>query len=83
MMQHHTHSHSHANAQSRYRGYVVQPSAHRLTDGHFSSNLLLEGPHARASDAPYRFYALDYFQSEEEAIRYSTHWAREWIDTRG
>ncbi len=82
-MQHHIHSNSHSNSLSRYRGYAVQPSAHRLADGYFSSNLLLEGPRAQGAEAPYRFFALDYFPSEEEAIRYSTHWAREWIDTRG
>jgi hypothetical protein len=73
----------HSPPSQQYRGYAVRPSAHRLPDGHFSSNLLLERPDARVVGTTYRFYSLDYFHSEEEAIHYSNHWARNWIDARG
>lgn len=66
-----------------YRGYAVRPSAHRLPDGYFSSNLMLQRTDVQAAAALYQFYSLDYFSSEEEAIRYSTHWAHNWIETRG
>ncbi|ABI89618.1 hypothetical protein RVV18_000352 [Burkholderia ambifaria] len=62
----------------QYNGYAVQPSAHRLPDGSFSSNLLLERAEGR-----YQFYSLDYFVSEEQALQHSSRWARNWIDTRG
>ncbi|AOJ04931.1 hypothetical protein WS70_24605 [Burkholderia mayonis] len=66
-----------------YRGYAVQSFAHRLSDGYFSSNLLLEKSPAHAEEALYRFYGLDYFSTEEEAVHYSSCWARNWIDTCG
>jgi hypothetical protein len=66
-----------------YRGYAVQPSAHRLPDGYFSSNLLLERPTDHAAGSLYRFYSLDYFASEDNAIHYANRWARHWIDSRG
>ncbi|MFM0323190.1 hypothetical protein [Caballeronia glebae] len=68
---------------NQYRGYTVQASAHRLRDKTFSANLLLERSSDPMTDAQYRFYALDYFSKESEAIEYSRRWAREWIDTRG
>jgi len=67
----------------QYRGYAIRPFAHRLPGGYFSSNLLLERPDVSSAEARYRFYALDYFVSEEEAIKHSGHWARNWIDARG
>jgi hypothetical protein len=71
-------------ASGQYRGYAVRPSAHRLPDGCFSSNLTLERPNARAvASTLYQFYSLEYFSSEEEALGYSDRWARDWIDTRG
>lgn len=73
-----------------YRGYAVQPSAHRLPDGCFSSNVTLERANSPLSSSPlmsaatlYYFYSLDYFSSEQEAVRYSNRWARHWIDMRG
>ncbi|CAH2810399.1 MAG: hypothetical protein CBARDMAM_6030 [uncultured Caballeronia sp.] len=66
-----------------YRGYAVHPSAHRLPDGSFSANLLLARSDSTRSDTQYRFYSLDYFAKEVEAIHYSRQWARGWIDTKG
>jgi hypothetical protein len=67
----------------QYNGYAVNPSAHRLADGSFSSNLLLERTDNAHADGRYQFYSLDYFASEEQALQYSTRWARNWVDTRG
>jgi hypothetical protein len=66
-----------------YRGYAVHPSVHRLPDGSFSSNLTLRPMERLGETPPYEFYSLDYFGTEEAALRYSDGWAREWIDTRG
>ncbi|WJF91425.1 hypothetical protein QS306_09520 [Paraburkholderia bonniea] len=66
-----------------YNGYAIQPSAHRLPDGFFSSNLLLERPSHAVEAQRYQFYALDYFKSEEQALQHSYKWARHWVDTRG
>ena len=66
-----------------YNGYAVQSSAHRLPDGSFSSNLLLERIDSAQAEGRYRFYSLDYFKSEEQALQHSTQWARNWVDTRG
>jgi hypothetical protein len=66
-----------------YHGYAVHPSAHRLSDGSFSSDLLLERLQPGSADTQYRFYSLDYFSSEREAIQHSSRWARDWVDTRG
>jgi hypothetical protein len=67
----------------QYNGYAVQPSAHRLPDGHFSSNVLLERIDSARAEGRYSFYSLDYFKSEEQALQHSTHWARNWVDSRG
>jgi len=67
----------------QYNGYSVQPSAHRLSDGSFSSNLLLERTDSARAEGRYQFYSLDYFTSEEQALQHSTRWARNWVDTRG
>ncbi|CAG9192088.1 conserved hypothetical protein [Paraburkholderia tropica] len=67
----------------QYNGYAVQPSAHRLPDGCFSSNLLLERTNSAQAETSYRFYSLDYFATEEQALEHSTRWARHWVDTRG
>jgi hypothetical protein len=67
----------------QYNGYAVQPSAHRLPDGSFSSNLLLERIDSARAEGRYWFYSLDYFKSEEQALQHSSHWARNWVDTRG
>jgi hypothetical protein len=74
MQNHHIH---------HYNGYAVRPSAHRLPDGSFSSNLLLERDGGARSEARYQFYSLDYFMSEEQALEHSASWAHEWVDTRG
>ena len=66
-----------------YNGYAIQPSAHRLPDGTFSSNLLLERADSARADSRYQFYSLDYFAHEEDALRHSSRWARNWVDTRG
>jgi hypothetical protein len=67
----------------QYNGYTVQPSTHRLPDGSFSSNLLLERIDGPRAESRFSFYSLDYFQSEAEALQHSTHWGRDWVDTRG
>jgi hypothetical protein len=66
-----------------YRGYAITLSAHRLPDGCFSSNLTLHRSDVHRDATSYDFYSLDYFGNEEAALRYSHHWAREWIDNRG
>ncbi|CAN7338081.1 hypothetical protein LJR230_001776 [Trinickia sp. LjRoot230] len=75
-------SRSHSHVQ-HYRGYAVQSSAHRLPDGYFSSNLMIERSTLPVSSDRYDFYALDYFSNEAEAIDFSKRWARHWIDSRG
>ncbi|ACR31864.1 hypothetical protein [Burkholderia glumae] len=67
----------------QYRGYAVAPSAHRLPDGCFSSNLTLTRVDPRSGPMCYEFYTLDYFGSAEAALRHSCRYARQWIDTRG
>ena len=67
----------------QYNGYAVNPSAHRLADGSFSSNLLLERTDGAHGESRYQFYSLDYFTSEEQALQHSTRWARNWVYTRG
>ncbi|MBB5443812.1 hypothetical protein HDG38_002436 [Paraburkholderia sp. WSM4177] len=67
----------------QYSGYAVQSSAHRLPDGSFSSNLLLECIDSARAEGRYSFYSLEYFKSEEQALQHSTQWARNWVDTRG
>ncbi len=67
----------------QYNGYAVQPSAHRLPDGSFSSNLLLERADSARDEGRYQFYSLDYFSSEAQALAHSARWARNWVDTRG
>lgn len=67
----------------QYNGYAVQSSAHRLPDGSFSSNLLLECIDSARAEGRYWFYSLDYFKSEEQALQHSAQWARNWVDTRG
>ncbi len=62
----------------QYNGYAVQPTSHRLPDGSFSSNLLIE-----RAEGSYQFYTLDYFTSEAQALQHSARWARDWIDARG
>jgi hypothetical protein len=66
-----------------YNGYAVKPSAHRLPDGSFSSNLLLERADSARTEGRYQFYSLDYFPNEEQALQHSAHWAHHWVDTRG
>ncbi|MDR6378754.1 hypothetical protein [Paraburkholderia caledonica] len=66
-----------------YNGYAIKPSAHRLPDGTFSSNLLLERADSARADGLYQFYSLDYFTDEEQALQHSARWAHEWVDTRG
>jgi hypothetical protein len=68
---------------NHYRGYAVHASAHRLLDKTFSANVMLERPNLERTGAQYRFYSLDYFAKEADAIEYSRQWARDWIDTRG
>jgi len=80
---HHYHLSMNVSVDRQYRGYAVCPSAHRMPDGCFSSNLMLERFNANIASTLYEFYSLDYFASEDEALRYSRRWARNWIDTRG
>jgi hypothetical protein len=68
---------------NQYRGYAVHAFAHRLCDETFSANLLIERPDIRPTDSQYRFFSLDYFAREADAVEYSRRWARDWIDTRG
>ncbi|MFP3427499.1 hypothetical protein, partial [Pseudoalteromonas sp. SIMBA_162] len=64
------------NQTQQYNGYAIQPSAHRLPDGSYSSNLLLEPIDSRCADRRYQFYSLDYFPSERQALQHSARWAR-------
>ncbi|CDY75234.1 ATPase involved in DNA repair [Caballeronia glathei] len=66
-----------------YNGYKVVPSAHRLPDGSFASNLLLERHGGADRAMRYQFHALDYFDDEHDALGHSCQWAREWVDCRG
>ncbi len=70
----------------QYNGYSVSPSAHRLTDGWFAANLLLVRGDARSDGShppSYKFHALDYFDSETQAVEHATAWGRGWVDSRG
>jgi len=67
----------------QYNGYKVVPSAHRLPDGSFASNLLLERNSGSEKGNRYQFHVLDYFKNEAQAIGHSSRWARHWVDTRG
>jgi hypothetical protein len=68
----------------QYNGYSVSPSAHRLPDGWFAANLLLTRGDARSAEpVSYKFDALDYFDSETQAVGHATAWARGWVDSRG
>ncbi|SAK84397.1 transcriptional regulator [Caballeronia temeraria] len=71
------------NRSNHYRGYAVHPTAHRLRDKSFSANVLLERSNGEQTDTQYRFYSLDYFSKESDALDFSKRWAREWIDARG
>ncbi len=67
-----------------YNGYSISPSAHRLPDGRFAANLLLTRGDARSAEpVSYQFDALDYFDSETQAVGHATAWARGWVDCRG
>jgi hypothetical protein len=67
-----------------YNGYSVSPSAYRLPDGWFAANLLLtKGDAENAEPVSYKFDALDYFDSETQAVGHATAWARRWVDSRG
>ncbi|MDR5783898.1 hypothetical protein QCE63_31245 [Caballeronia sp. LZ065] len=68
---------------NQYRGYAVHAFTHRLHDTSFSANVMLERPETDSVESTYRFFSLDYFSKESEAIEYSRRWARDWIDTRG
>ena len=73
----------HIKQVQHYNGYAVQPSAHRLPDGSFSSNLQLQRSGSFRAEGRYQFYSLDYFPSEEQALQHSTRRAQNWVDTRG
>ena len=45
--------------------------------------VLLERTGSTCAEGRYRFYSLDYFTSEEQALQHSSRWARNWVDTRG
>jgi hypothetical protein len=66
-----------------YHGYKVVPFAHRLPDGSFASNLVLERCGGPDEGGQYQFHALDYFKNEAQALRHSCRWARRWVDDRG
>jgi hypothetical protein len=66
-----------------YNGYTIQPSTHRLPDGSFSSNLLLERDGCAGENSRYQFHVLASFDDETEALGHSCVWAREWVDCRG
>lgn len=72
------------NSSYRYNGYSVSPSANRLADGWFAANLLLvRGESPDPATTRYKFDALDYFESETQAIGHAATWARDWVDSRG
>lgn len=61
----------------QYNGYSVFPSAHRLPDGWFAANLLLTRCGARSAEpVSCKFDALDYFDSETQAVGRAVTWAR-------
>jgi hypothetical protein len=66
-----------------YNGYKVVPFAHRLPDGSFASNLVLERCSSSDKEGRYQFHVLDTFQDEAQALRHSCRWARRWVDDRG
>jgi hypothetical protein len=66
-----------------YNGYQVVPSAHRLPDGWFASNLLLERKSGTNKGNRYQFHVLDCFKDEAQALIHSCKWAKRWVDTRG
>ena len=66
-----------------YNGYSVSPSAHRLPDGWFAANLRLIRDAGDVDSISYTFDALDYFDSEMQALGHATAWARDWVDSRG
>jgi hypothetical protein len=66
-----------------YNGYKVLPSAHRLPDGSFASNLLLERDSGAGEAMRYQFHILDCFDDEQQALGHSRRWARQWVDSRG
>lgn len=66
-----------------YNGYTVKPSTHRLPDGSFASNLLLERTGRADENSRYQFHVLAYFDDEAQALGHSCRWAREWVDSRG
>lgn len=68
----------------QYHGYAIVPSAYRLPDGWFSSNILLSRGNPReTTPMKYRFDALAYFESEHLAIEHALAWGHDWIDDRG
>ncbi len=67
----------------QYNGYKVVAFAHRLPDGLFASNLLLERNSGHEKGSRYQFHVLDYFKDEAQAIGHSREWARDWVDSRG
>ena len=73
----------HKTQSQQYGAYIVRPSAHRLPDGLFSANLLLEPAGEPVSSNQYQFFSLDYFVNEADALGYARRWACNWIDTRG
>jgi hypothetical protein len=66
-----------------YNGYKVLPSTHRLPDGSFSSDLLLERRDGTGEATRYQFHVLDCFDDEHDAIVHSCRWAHAWVDCRG
>ncbi|VVE32208.1 hypothetical protein PEP31012_03734 [Pandoraea eparura] len=68
----------------QYNGYSISPSAHQLPDGWFAANLQLVRAGALDADpVAYHFYALDYFDTETQALGHAATWARDWVDNRG
>jgi hypothetical protein len=67
----------------QYHGYQIVPSAHRLPDGSFASNLVLERKAGTTKGNRYQFHVLDYFKDEAQALVFACKWAKRWVDARG
>jgi hypothetical protein len=65
-----------------YNGYSV--SHLRISHPWFAANLLLtRGAAPSAEPVSYEFHALDYLESETQAVGHATAWARDGVDSRG
>ena len=67
----------------RYKSYSIVAFTHRFKSDWVAANVLLVRHASSADLGGYRFYAIDYFDTEELALSFAQKWARNWIDCRG